>query len=186
MPTGQPTKVPTKQPTPATAAPSGSPSASPSASPSGSPSAMPTTEPTKQPSAVPSGAPSQQPTTVPTRTPSFAPRPPEDIVQNLGGGFICVPEVEAVMRRALEGGEKKEEGTTGGDGGGDGSSARMISLKAPQRGLADFWTPDTCYAACLPRLAPQTSFVINIYYNANGDHVCTCCRECEGVRYEPR
>lgn len=54
------------------------------------------------------------------------------------------------------------------------------------RGLAPTWTPDTCYEACLPVLAPQTSFVVNIYFDGQGQQVCTCCRVCDGVRYVPR
>jgi hypothetical protein len=96
----------------------------------------------------------------------------------VGQNIVCGPEVLlADNRRALE--ETDEEET----------KENVVTLKAPQganrRGLMPFWTPDSCYAACLPQLAPDTSFVINIYYDSSGVQTCTCCRVCEGVRYVP-
>lgn len=41
--------------------------------------------------------------------------------------------------------------------------------------------------ACVARLGPSPNgFVINLYFSENGEQVCTCCRECEGVRYVGR
>jgi hypothetical protein len=41
--------------------------------------------------------------------------------------------------------------------------------------------------ACAARLGPSANgFVLNLYYDENGHQVCTCCRQCDGVRYVPR
>lgn len=126
---------------------------------------------------APTPAPTRVPTPAPTQFPTFAPPPSQAPLQPVGKGIVCGPEVIRSNRRerALE--EKVEEA---------GSSNDRVTIKAPGRGLSTFWTPDTCYAACLPDLLPQTSFVINIYYDANDVQTCTCCRVCEGVRYTPR
>lgn len=40
--------------------------------------------------------------------------------------------------------------------------------------------------ACVATLGPSPNgFILNLYYE-NGQQVCTCCRECEGVRFVPR
>ena len=96
----------------------------------------------------------------PTMFPTFAPPPPEDPLQPVGTGIVCGPEVQ------LSDGRRVLSKT--------GDSNDRVTLKAPQRDLATFWTPDTCYAACLPELAPATSFVINIYYDDAGVQSCTC------------
>lgn len=92
--------------------------------------------------------------------PTFAPPPPEDPLQPVGKGIVCGPEVQ------LSDGRRVLSET--------GDSSDRVTLKAPQRDLATFWTPDSCYAACLPELAPATSFVINIYFDDAGVQTCTC------------
>lgn len=109
----------------------------------------------------------------PTRYPTFAPPPPRNPIQPVATEIVCGPEVLLDSRRALEGTETE----TNGD---------VAAAFTAERDLATFWTPESCYAACLPQLAPATSFVVNIYFNENNVQTCTCCRNCEGVRYVPR
>ena len=110
-------------------------------------------------------------------------------VEPLQQGVVCGPEI-SVVRRQL---------STEADG------------DQQARALLQGYTPQTCYEvrtmhvcvsslflpshinntntrhqACLARLGPSPGgFIINLYYE-NGQQVCTCCRNCEGVRFVPR
>lgn len=50
-----------------------------------------------------------------------------------------------------------------------------------------FYSPPPTPQACLEQLGPSPDgFVLNLYYDENGEQVCSCCRECEGTRIVSR
>lgn len=64
------------------------------------------------------------------------------------------------------------------------------ALLASQPCLSSYAFSFFFYQACFQRLAPTNSyFVINIYFNetspGTSTQVCTCCRQCAGIRYVP-
>jgi hypothetical protein len=130
------------------------------------------------PTSAPTSTPTSTPTTSQTRGPTFAPPPPYLVPVNTN--YVCEPEVQITLTRRgltehdavvapLGRGHEEEEAVTVQE-----EEEQEKESESELRLLARNWTPQSCYEACLPRMAPATSFVINLYVQG-GQPVCSCC-----------
>lgn len=200
QPTQQPTQLPTQQPT---LQPTELPTQVPTQQPTQLPTQLPTKVPTTWPTSRPTSS-SEPPTQSPTIYPTFAPPPTEVPLDLIAQGQVCEPEVTIVRRQLADAADNAAHDRALLQGytpetcyvvGTYIFCVRLCVCRDPAFHAHAFPNTHTHtgsslllhHQACIGVFGPTPEgFVLNLYTEENGQQVCTCCRECEGVKFVPR